>query len=339
LNTPNIPTLDDLQFLNSLGRGAFGKVLRVKLKNDKIDRSFALKAMSKSDIFMGGYENEIKMEKYVLSLGNQSNFLTGLHSAFQNDTYLFFLMEYISGGDLVYHFETRNEFPESHAKFYAVELALAVIFLHEQGIIHRDLKPDNVLLDQEGHVQLADFGTCKPDIKDGGRTETIVGTPGYIAPEVLQGEMYGTSGDWWSYGVMLYEMITSYLPFDHEDDDIMSRMVIMEDPRYPGTQIMSSPAKEMIKKLLKKDPNERLASQDGNFNDVKNEEFFKDVKWDIYENRAVTPPFVPRRDVINVFEDMRFKLPRLSEIDRPVYDNAAADPFNGFDFYNLNFDF
>ena len=115
-------------------------------------------------------------------------------------------------------------------------------------------------------------------------------------------------------------------------------MIIDEEPKYPDTQTMSKPAKEIIKKLLKKDPNERLASQDGNFNDVKNDEFFKNVKWDIYENRGITPPFVPRKDILNVDENMRSEPPRLSETDRPGYDDTD-DPFTGFDFYNLNYDF
>ncbi|XP_042369720.1 protein kinase C zeta type-like, partial [Plectropomus leopardus] len=127
---------------------------------------------------------------------------------------LFLVIEYVNGGDLMFHMQRQRKLPEEHARFYAAEICIALNFLHEKGIIYRDLKLDNVLLDHEGHIKLTDYGMCKEGIRPGDTTSTFCGTPNYIAPEILRGEDYGFSVDWWALGVLMFEMMAGRSPFD-----------------------------------------------------------------------------------------------------------------------------
>ena len=144
---------------------------------------------------------------------------------------LFLVMEYLSGGDLGHLLLTQGRFSPGRARLYAAEIAVAVIFLHQRSILHRDLKLDNVLLDSEGHVKIADLGMCRDRLQRGERAATFCGTPHYMAPEVVAGRGYGAAADWWSYGVLLYEMISGYTPFGAEEDAAVFREILSAEIR------------------------------------------------------------------------------------------------------------
>ena len=293
----NIPKYKDLTFKQVLGRGAYGKVFWVQFD----DKNYALKAMSKSEIQERKEYDMIHTEKWVSAIGSGSPFLASLHSAFQDEKYLFLLMEYISGGDLIYHMNNRA-LSINDVRFYAAEMALAIIFLHSHGIIHRDLKPDNILLDEDGHVKVADFGLARLNIKDGKKTYTPCGTPGYLAPEVISEKNkkgYGVSCDWWSYGVIIYELITTITPFHDEDDDKMLTKIVEDDPNFSST-LFNKESKIMLKKLLEKDPKKRLSSEDGHLEDVKAEKFFEAIDWVKLESKQIDPPYQPSKEESNV---------------------------------------
>lgn len=205
----NKSNLEDFRLLKVLGEGAFGKVFLVEtVKNREV---LAMKVMYKEEIIRGNDETTVMNERKVFEFGKKSNFLATLHSSFQTSEKLFFVMEFLPGGDLLFHITTNGRFTSNQARFYAAELYLAVNFLHKNKIIHRDLKLENILLDKNGHIKLTDFGVSKIEIERGKCTGTRVGTPNYQAPEIVKAynEMkggYTISADWWSYGVVLYEV-------------------------------------------------------------------------------------------------------------------------------------
>jgi len=187
----------------------------------------------------------VQTEKHVFEQATNHPFLVGLHSCFQTESRLFFVIEYLCGGDLMYHMQRRRKLPEDHCRFYSAEIALGLSFLHSRGIIYRDLKLDNVLLDADGHIKLTDYGMCKEGLGKGELTSTFCGTPNYIAPEMLRGEAYDQAVDWWALGVLCFEMMAGRSPFEVSDNpaenpDLNTEdhlfQVILEKPiRIPRT--------------------------------------------------------------------------------------------------------
>ncbi|XP_036369528.1 protein kinase C iota type isoform X4 [Octopus sinensis] len=204
-------SLDDFTLLRVIGRGSYAKVLMVEQKVTK--RIYAMKVIKKAMFNDEEDIDWINTEKHVFETATNYPFLVGLHSCFQSLSRLFFVIEFVNGGDLMFHMQQQRRLAEDHARFYAAEISLALNFLHERGIVYRDLKLDNVLLDSEGHIKLTDYGMCKEGLF-GGETNTFCGTPNYIAPEILRGEPYDFSVDWWALGVLMFEMLAGRSPFD-----------------------------------------------------------------------------------------------------------------------------
>ncbi|KHJ74811.1 kinase domain protein [Oesophagostomum dentatum] len=194
-------SLSDFRLLTVIGRGSYAKV--VQAEHIKTKQIYAIKIIKKQMFNEDEDIDWVQTEKSVFEAASNYPFLVGLHSCFQTESRLFFVIEFVPGGDLMFHMQRQRKLPEDHARFYSSEIILALHFLHSRGIIYRDLKLDNVLIDAEGHVKLTDYGMCKENIGPGDVTSTFCGTPNYIAPEILRGEDYGFSVDWWALGVLM----------------------------------------------------------------------------------------------------------------------------------------
>jgi len=332
--------IDDFNFIKTLGEGAFGKVILAKHLTE--GNFYAIKILEKPQILMHDESQIAFSEKNVLVLGRKNRFLTELHSSFQTPDYIFFAMEYLNGGDLMFHVMEVGRFPEERAKFYTAELVLALKFLHSKGIIYRDIKLENVMLTSEGHVKMADFGMIKENMNEGAKATTFCGTPPYIAPEMLNGLPYGGSVDWWALGILLYQMLAGKSPFDHEDDEVLYKMIQYRQVFIPPS--FSQEAEDIIKDLLEKNPKNRLGcNEEIGEEALKDHSFFGSINWTDLEEGKVTPPFKPNagdtEDANNFAKEFTHQstdLPKL-KMDNNCR-KLAEDVFTGFSFYNDEFE-
>lgn len=224
--------LNDFNFLAVLGKGNFGKVMLAEEK--KSGYLYAIKVLKKEFIIENDEVESTKSEKRVFLAAARARhpFLLGLHSCFQTETRVYFVMEYVSGGDLMLHIQ-REQFTPRRAKFYAAEVLLALEYFHREGIIYRDLKLDNIMLTLDGHVKVADYGLCKEDMWFGKTTSTFCGTPEFMAPEILLEQRYGRAVDWWAFGILIYEMLLGQAPFRGDDEDEIFDAILEDEPLYP----------------------------------------------------------------------------------------------------------
>ncbi|XP_047698123.1 serine/threonine-protein kinase N1 isoform X2 [Prionailurus viverrinus] len=327
-------TLEDFKFLAVLGRGHFGKVLLSEFRPS--GELFAIKALKKGDIVARDEVESLMCEKRILAAVTRAAhpFLVNLFGCFQTPEHVCFVMEYSAGGDLMLHIHS-DVFSEPRAVFYSACVVLGLQFLHEHKIVYRDLKLDNLLLDTEGYVKIADFGLCKEGMGYGDRTSTFCGTPEFLAPEVLTDTSYTRAVDWWGLGVLLYEMLVGESPFPGDDEEEVFDSIVNDEVRYP--RFLSAEAIGIMRRLLRRNPERRLGSSERDAEDVKKQPFFRTLGWDTLLARRLPPPFVPtlsgRTDVSNFDEEFTGEAPTLSppRDARPLTATEQA-AFQDFDF-------
>ena len=280
--------LEDFSFIRLIGIGSYAKVyVASKNTNNKL---YAIKILNKKWINAKKQENNVKTERTVLGKLDHP-FIMKLNYAFQTKKSLYFITQFMHGGELNYHIynEKNDYFSEEKAKFYAAEIILGLDYLHKNNCIYRDLKPENVLIDLDGHIKLTDFGLSKICDDYPCKTKTLCGTPEYLAPEILFQNEYGIEVDWWSLGVIIYEMISGYLPFRIIQNEKITKKIYKQ--KIKMFNHFSSEAKNLIKKLLEYNPKKRIG-----YEKIISHPFFKDIDWDKVKNKKMPPPFIPKVD-------------------------------------------
>ncbi|KAF8461435.1 kinase-like domain-containing protein [Kalaharituber pfeilii] len=360
-----------------LGKGDVGKVYLVREK--KSNRLYAMKVLSKKEMIKRNKIKRALAEQEILATSNHP-FIVTLYHSFQSEDHLYLCMEYCSGGEFFRALQTRPGkcIPEDDARFYAGEVTAALEYLHLMGFIYRDLKPENILLHQSGHIMLSDFDLSKQSdpggaptmiVSRGGasqhslptidtkscianfRTNSFVGTEEYIAPEVIKGCGHTSAVDWWTLGILIYEMLYGTTPFKGKTRNATFANILRDDvgfPEHPGAPQISNLCKSLIRKLLVKDENKRLGSRAG-ASDVKAHPFFRTTQWALL--RHMRPPMIPNQgkdiDAVN-FRSVKESesvdigaakvrgVPMGSELETPG--EKTVDPFEDFSSVTLHHD-
>eukprot|EP00073_Rattus_norvegicus_P041898 XP_008771566.1 PREDICTED: ribosomal protein S6 kinase alpha-6 isoform X2 [Rattus norvegicus] len=281
---------DPAQFdlLKVLGQGSFGKVFLVRKKTGPdAGQLYAMKVLRKASLKVRD-RVRTKMERDILVEVNHP-FIVKLHYAFQTEGKLYLILDFLRGGDVFTRLSKEVLFTEEDVKFYLAELALALDHLHRLGIVYRDLKPENILLDEIGHIKLTDFGLSKESVDQEKKAYSFCGTVEYMAPEVVNRRGHSQSADWWSYGVLMFEMLTGTLPFQGKDRNETMNMILKAKLGMP--QFLSAEAQSLLRMLFKRNPANRLGSE--GVEEVKRHAFFSSIDWNKLYKREVQPPFRP----------------------------------------------
>ncbi|KAE9138094.1 hypothetical protein PF006_g14039 [Phytophthora fragariae] len=360
-------TIDDFDLLRVVGRGAFGKVMLVRRKVPQQQKGarllsprtmmamgmtpqqiavasgseggkvYAMKVIKKAAVFAKNQVEHTKTERRILQ-GVDHPFMVKLRYAFQNDAKLYFVMDFYNGGTLHFHLRRAMHFDEVRTRFYAAQLVLAISHLHTYNIVYRDLKPENILLDDQGFIALTDFGLSHDhfDSKDG--MQTFCGTPEYIAPELIRRVPYGKAVDYWSLGVLVFEMLAGYTPFYHANRKRNFQNIVKLPLRFPSE--FSDDARSLLRGLICRNPAKRLGSGPCGAQEIMDHPFFSTVDWEKLYKRDVPVPFRPvvksDGEVNNVPEFFK----RQEVVDSVVSDApiGKSHVFQGFSYtdpYNL----
>ncbi|KAM3128079.1 hypothetical protein pb186bvf_019842 [Paramecium bursaria] len=294
--------IEDLIYLTKLGSGQFGSVYLCKFKN--LDQLFALKYVTRAHVVQFGIQKHIQQEKSVLELMDHQNILK-FYRSYKDKENIYFLTEFIPGMELFDAIRVIGLLGKAEAQFYCAQMILMMEYLHTiHQIVYRDIKPENIMVDDSGYLKLIDMGTAK-SFKNTttSKTFTIIGTPHYMAPEVISGKGYGYTADLWSVGVCLYEFICGGLPFGEEAEDPFEiyKEIIKKPIQYPG-YMADKTAKPFIEQLLNKIPEIRLG---GSYTTIKANPWFKDLSWDQLLQKKLKAPFQPPKDKLITPEQVR----------------------------------
>ncbi|KAI9050854.1 hypothetical protein LZ554_004973 [Drepanopeziza brunnea f. sp. 'monogermtubi'] len=284
---------EDFQILKLIGKGTFGQVYQVRKKDTK--RIYAMKVLQKKVIVQKKEVAHTVGERNILvrTAMADSPFIVGLKFSFQTPTDLYLVTDYMSGGELFWHLQKEGRFDEKRAKFYIAELIMALQHLHTHDIVYRDLKPENILLDANGHIALCDFGLSKANLTKNATTNTFCGTTEYLAPEVLLDEAgYTKMVDFWSLGVLVFEMCCGWSPFYAEDTQQMYKNIAFGKVRFPR-ETLTVEGRNFVKGLLNRNPKHRLGATD-DAEELKRHPFFADIDWVALTKKLITPPFKPK---------------------------------------------
>ena len=288
--------MDDFEIIKTIGRGSVGKVLLVKYKNT--GDLYAIKSMRKDQLLSESLIDNILDEKNILSEG-QCEFLLSLSFFFQSPERVYLVTPYMKGGDLYHKLKIDGYLPEDLVRFYTAQIAIALQHLHEFGIAYRDLKPENILIDEDGYIKLCDFG-ASVHFQGTKKENSFAGSPEYASPEMITHEGHTIMSDWWSFGILIYELLYGITPFFNKDKNRMYELIEIGELKFPKTikiedtikpMKVSDEAKNIIVKLLEKNPGSRLGKR--GLNEIKSHPFFGNLNFEMVNNKKLKSPFKP----------------------------------------------
>ena len=310
--------LSDYEIGETLGTGSFGRV-RIS-KNKKTNEYVAMKIMKKVEILKSKQADHIANEIKILSMIDHP-FVIKFDGFTQDEKYLYLALELINGGELFTYLRGVGRFPVDQARVYIAQIISIFEYLHSKNIIYRDLKPENILIHKSGYLKLTDFGFAK--IVEG-RTYTLCGTPEYLAPEIILNKGHGKPVDWWTCGILLYEMIAGIDPFSDDDPMMVYQKILKGKIKFPSG--FDSNAKSLVKHLLESDLTKRYGNLKGGVKDIKGHRFFKELNWEKLINMELTPPYIPKvksaSDISNFssYPDSDTPCPSIKKSEDPFLD-------------------
>ncbi|XP_016404889.1 cGMP-dependent protein kinase 1-like [Sinocyclocheilus rhinocerous] len=312
--------LVDFNIIDTLGVGGFGRVELVQLKSEET-KTFAMKILKKRHIVDTRQQEHIRSEKLIMQEAH-SDFIVRLYRTFKDSKYLYMLMEACLGGELWTILRDRGSFEDSTTRFYTACVVEAFAYLHSKGIIYRDLKPENLILDHRGYAKLVDFGFAKK-IGFGKKTWTFCGTPEYVAPEIILNKGHDISADYWSLGILMYELLTGSPPFSGPDPMKTYNIILRGIDMIEFPKKITKNAGNLIKKLCRDNPSERLGNLKNGVKDIQKHKWFEGFNWEGLRKGTLTPPIIP--NVASPTDTSNFdSFPEDNE-DPPPDDNSGWD--------------
>ncbi|OII74271.1 cAMP-catalytic domain-containing protein [Cryptosporidium ubiquitum] len=308
--------IDDFQLIRTLGTGSFGRVFLSKYKED--NSIYAIKRLKKSVVIRQKQVDHITNEKAILSRIKHP-FLVRMYGTFKDDRYLYIMMEFVIGGEFFTYLRRCRHFDNETSRFYAAQVVLMFEYLHGKNIIYRDLKPENILIDKDGYLKLTDFGFAKAIEY---RTFTLCGTPEYIAPEVLLNKGHGKPVDWWTLGILIYEMVVGFPPFYDDEPMGIYQKILAGKIFFP--KYFDKNCKSLVKRLLTPDLTKRYGNLKGGVSDIKLHKWFYNYDFNSLISKKVDPPYIPK---VSSYDDSSNFEEYPDSHEQPTAVTGNADPF------------
>ncbi|GAA6228534.1 cGMP-dependent protein kinase 1-like isoform X2 [Lates japonicus] len=312
--------LNDFNIIDTLGVGGFGRVELVQLKSEEA-KTFAMKILKKRHIVDTRQQEHIRSEKHIMTEAH-SDFIVRLYRTFKDSKYLYMLMEACLGGELWTLLRDRGSFEDSTTRFYTACVVEAFAYLHAKGIIYRDLKPENLILDSRGYAKLVDFGFAKK-IGFCKKTWTFCGTPEYVAPEIILNKGHDVSADYWSLGILMFELLTGSPPFSGPDPMKTYNIILRGIDMIEFPKKITKNAANLIKKLCRDNPSERLGNLKNGVKDIQKHKWFEGFNWEGLRKGTLTPPIIP--DVSSPTDTSNFDSFPEDADEPPPDDNTGWD--------------
>ena len=308
----------DFEKLKTVGLGSYGRVRLCKQK--KTGEIFVMKILKKNEIIKQKQVDHVYSEFNILSTLKHPFIVQLVGFNFEDPKYIYFVLEYVQGGELFTLLRTKGTFPVPQTKFYLAHIITIFEYLHSKNIVYRDLKPENILINKNGYLKLTDFGFAK--ILENEKTYTLCGTPEYLAPEIILNKGHGKAVDWWTLGILLYEMLVGIDPFSDDDPMKTYQKILKGKINFPKT--IDKDAKSLIKHLLTQDTSKRFGCLKNGVKDILNHRFFDGFDWKNFVYLTLTPPYIP--DVKSEDDTSNFEKYPESDLESPAVDKKN-DPF------------